>query len=139
MGLLTFAVEKLVVTDRERIVLAMKDIAESVPDKIDHAMTYFDDEYLGWGPGKTGRVTKAAIAVLARSAVQQYKVQNLSLLGRPKIEVSGKFATVEVSTIITYSDEGMVVKRAIAWKLKRVKRPEGWRIERVDLSDKILP
>jgi len=130
----TFAIERLVVTDREQIRLALKDIAESVPaGRIQHAMTYLDDKYFGWGKFKPG----AALAV--KVAVARYDVQKISLLGKPAISLEGKLAECKVSVIITYKFESEPTRHLMAWNVEWIKRPEGWRIQRAEPTTDVMP
>ncbi len=129
----TFALARLVVTDREQIRLALKDIAESVPDgRIEHAMTYLDDKYIGWGKFKPGAV------VAVKFAVARYDIQKVSLLGTPKIEVDGKLAKCKITALITYKFEGEPAKHPMAWRVKWIKRPEGWRIQGAETTTDVM-
>jgi len=129
-----FAMETLVVTDREQIRLALKDIAESVPaGRIEHAMTYLDEKYFGWGKFKPGAVLAAKVA-LAR-----YDIQKVSLFGDPAIEIDGKLAKCKVGAMITYKVKGEPARHPMAWRVKWIKRPEGWRIQQAEPTTDILP
>lgn len=130
----TFAMERLVVTDREQIRLALKDIAESVPaGRIEHAMTYLDDKYAGWGKFKPGAV------VAVKFAVARYGIQKVSLLGTPKIEVDGKLAKCKITALITYKLDGEPTTHPMAWHVKWIKRDEGWRIQGAEPTTDVMP
>ena len=126
--------ETLVVTDREQIRLALKDIAESVPaGRIDHAMTYLDEKYFGWGK------FKPAAALAVKVAVARYDIQKVSLFGDPTIEIDGKLASCRVGAMITYKSEGESTRRPMVWRVKWIKRPEGWRIQQAEPTTDVLP
>lgn len=131
----TFALERLVVTDREQIRLALKDIAESVPaGRIEHAMTYMDDKYHGWGGSKLG------VTLATKVAVGRYSIQKVSLLGTPKIEVEGGLAKCKITALINYKFEGEPTKHLMAWHVKWIKRPdEVWRIEWAEPTTDVMP
>ncbi len=129
-----YTLETLVVTDREQIHLALKDIAESVPaGRREHAMTYLDEKYRGWGKFKPGavRAVKAALAM--------YDVQSIKLLGTPAVEVDGELAQCKVSAIIHYKRDGKPSRYVLAWNVKWIKRPEGWRIRRAEPTADVMP
>ncbi len=129
-----FAVERLVVTDREQIQLALRDIAVSVPaGRIDHAMTYIDENYRGWGKSKPG------VIVAVKLAVANYQVRDIKLMGTPRIEVANKLAECKVSVLILYNFEGTPSKYPMAWNVKWIKRREGWRIEGAEPTTDIVP
>jgi hypothetical protein len=137
-----FAIERLVVTDREQIQLALRDIAASVPaGRIDHAMTYIDDNYHGWGSSRVvpAAAARAVVAAAVKLAVANYQVREIKLAGTPRIEVAGKLAECKVSMLILYSSEGTPSKYPMAWKVKWIKRPEGWRIEGAEPTTDIVP
>lgn len=129
-----FATERLVVTDREQIQLALRDIAASVPaGRVDHAMTYLDEKYMGWGKFKPG------VVLAVKLAVAKYQIQEIRLLGTPPIEVADKLAECKVSAIITYMSEGKPAKYLMAWNVKWIKRPEGWRIQGAEPTTDVVP
>ena len=129
-----FAVERLVVTDCEQIQLALRDIAASVPaGRIDHAMTYLDEKYLGWGKFKPG------VVAAVKLAVAKYQIQEIRLIGRPRIEVANKLAECKVSVLILYNYEGTPTKHVLAWNVKWIKRPEGWRIQGAEPTTDVVP
>jgi hypothetical protein len=138
----TFAIERLVVTDREQIQLALRDIAASVPaGRIDHAMTYLDEKYLGWGRNRVGAAAavRGVVTAAVKSAVANYQVQDISLVGKPRIEVAGPLAECKVTAIITYKSEAAPTKHVMAWNVKWIKRPEGWRIQGAEPTTDVVP
>ena len=129
-----FAIERLVVTDREQIQLALRDIAVSVPaGRIDHAMTYLDEKYRGWGEFKPG------VVLAVKLAVAKYQIQEIRLIGKPPIKVAGKLAECKISAIVLYSFEGTPSKYPMAWNVKWIKRQEGWRIEDAETTTNGVP
>lgn len=131
-----FGLERLVVTDREQIYAALRDIAESVPaGRIDHAVTYLDDSYRGWGAAKRNPRIRALLAKVINEAVARFKVEHIALMGEPKLEFSddladgAKLAKCTVTMVITYTYGGKQAKYPMTWKLDWIKRREGWRIE----------
>jgi hypothetical protein len=136
-----FAIERLVVTDREQIQLALRDIAASVPaGRIDHAMTYIDENYHGWGrPPGTSIPARASLTMAIKAAVADYQVREIKLAGMPRIEVAGKLAQCKVVVVITYVTEGTPTKHVMAWNVKWIKRPEGWRIEGAEHTTDLMP
>jgi len=129
-----FAVERLVVTNREQIQFALRDIAASVPaGRIDHAMAYLDEKYMGWGKFKPG------VVVAVKIAVAKYQIKEVRLIGQPRIEVADKLAEGKVSALITYNNEGNESKYLMAWNVKWIKRPEGWRIQGAEPTTDVVP
>ena len=129
-----FAIERLVVTDREQIELALRDIAASVPaGRIDHAMAYLDEKYMGWGK------FKPVVVVAVKIAVAKYQIKEVRLIGQPRIEVADKLAEGKVSVLILYNYEGTPTKHVLAWNVKWIKRPEGWRIQGAEPTTDIVP
>jgi hypothetical protein len=136
-----FAVERLVVTDREQIQLALRDIASSVPaGRIDHAMTYIDENYRGWGSSRVvpAPAARAVVAAAVKLAVANYQVRYIEI-GKPRIGVTGKLAECKVVAIITYMSEGRLTRHIQAWNVKWIKRPEGWRIEGAEPTTDLMP
>jgi hypothetical protein len=130
----TFAIERLVVTDREQIQLALRDIASSVPaGRIDHAMSYLDEKYLGWGRFRPG------VIAAVKAAVAKYQIREIRLIGKCRIEVADKLANCKVSVLITYNHEGTDSKYPMAWNVKWIKRPEGWRIQGAEPTTDFMP
>ena len=138
----TYTVQKLVVTDREQIRLALYDIADSIADgRVEHAMTYVDDKYIGWGRGTPiGKATRAVMAATVRAAVQKYHIKRIAFLGTPKVEVNGLLANCKLTAVIfTDSSGGESPAPPIGWKLRWIKRDEGWRIEYAERTQDLLP
>ncbi len=141
-----FAIERLVVTDREQIQLALRDIAVSVPaGRIDHAMSYLDENYRGWGRTSAGAspAVRGIVAGAVKLAIANYRIQEIRLLGKPRIEVDGKpaipLAGCKVSVLILYKYEGTPSKHVLAWNVTWIKRPEGWRIESAEPTTDVMP
>ncbi len=136
-----FAIERLVVTDREQIQLALQDIAASVPaGRIDHAMTYVDEKYMGWGRSRVGAAAVRGVVTAAiKLAVANYQVQEIKLVGKPRIEVAGLLAECKVTAVITYTSEGKPTKHVMAWNIKWIKRPQGWRIQGAEPTTDVVP
>jgi hypothetical protein len=136
-----FAIERLVVTDREQIQLALRDIASSVPaGRIDHAMTYLDDKYIGWGSSRVvpAGAARAVVAAAVKLAVANYQVRGIKI-GKPQIKVTGKLAECKVVASITYVSEGSLIPHIQTWKIEWIKRPEGWRIKGAKPTRDLMP
>lgn len=131
-GLLVLAgglvvLERLVVTDREKILLAIDDIAAAVArDDIDAAGRYVDEDFGGW------QGSKRVMLAYGRGVLAQYKVRKVSLSAAPEVHFpQPTVAEVKVRTVVHFPESGQVVRTTpIVWETEWVKRAEGWRVRR---------
>ena len=138
---LVFAVEALVVTDREYITAALQAMAEeaetgSGSDSAEFAAgrKYLDDAVRVDLGGSYGGVnlSKAQTIEAARRVLRQLNVAKVAV---PKlvVEVDGRRAKTHFTTIITFTSKELGEQRtSLIWDLQWTKREDGWRITRVE-------
>lgn len=120
---IVYAVEALVVTDRERIVAATEQIARRVPTEAPAVLQrYLTDDFAGEFRGR--RIDKARAIQAARENVGAYGISEVRI-SRVEVRLSGRFADVEVGTLIVPEGRRPV---PVQWSLSWVKLEEGWRI-----------
>lgn len=113
-----WALSTWVVTDREQIIRATEAIARDVEaGSVAAAEELLDDDYRGW------ESTKAGLLEAGRAALKMYRIEKVGFT-RMEVTVEGTEATLHVGTIITL--EGG--KAGIAWDVRWIKCPVGWRI-----------
>jgi hypothetical protein len=119
--------ERAVVTDRERILLAIDDIAAAVSrGDVDAAGKYVDESFGGW------RGSKSVMLAYGRAVLAQYKVRKVAIAGEVEVHLpQPTVAEVKVRTVV-HLPEGDHVARStpIVWETEWIKRPEGWRVRR---------
>ena len=134
VGLAVFGIATLVVTDREYITNAMRDIAaDCEAGSVEVAGTYLDataivdlpDPYGGMELGRA----KALSAI--RLALKVTRVREVRYL-RLTVEVNGEKAKVHASTLVQFGrSTGDGGATGLIWNLEWVETPDGWRIVRV--------
>ncbi len=85
------------------------------------------------------RKNKAKLLGRAEDLSRQRHFKSVKIK-RCRIDVSGRRAEMEITTVIHLSDNsggGGVV--CLLWKVNWVKRPEGWRIERLSDPTSVVP
>jgi len=122
----TFAVERLVVTDRERILAAAGEIARDIErGSLASAEECLDDGFGGYWP------TRAIALAAGRAAIAQYRFDRVRVVN-PKVEVSGTRAAMHAMTIVSISaGEAAGNRVCLVWDILWIKRPAGWRIFRM--------
>jgi hypothetical protein len=119
----------LVVTDRERIVAALKDIAASA-EAGDLTAAAGDLDPTCVGVDRSGDAIPApALIALGQRALRTYPVQRVRLRNMVT-DIAGANATTRLSTEVTFRTGE---RFRLNWKVQWAKRPAGWRITAVDL------
>jgi len=133
-----FALERAVVTDRERIRMALDDIARCVQTgDIDAASEYLDPKFTGWGVGAL-RMGRAATVLAIKGYRSAYGIAQVKYVGdRPVTLLDKDRAEGTVQTVVIYGTGDRTGRVLLAWKLEWVKRPEGWRIRRAERTDSL--
>jgi hypothetical protein len=133
-----FALERAVVTDRERIRLALDDIARCVQaGDIDGASEYLDPKFTGWGVGAL-RMGRAATVLAIKGYRSAYGIARVQYVGDRPVKLLDKDrAEGTVQTMVFYGTGDQPGRVMLAWKLEWVKRPEGWRIRRAERTDNL--
>jgi len=126
-------VEHLVVTDRERIVAALHEIAKAVETRqLDRAAEYVDEDYGGW------KLTRKALIAAGKLAVRTYDIREVRFVGQPTVDLRGAAgADCRVRTVVHRGEAGRPVP--LSWELEWIKRPGGWRIRRARPSFDPMP
>lgn len=134
-----FAIETLVVTDREQIAAALYEMAtrvqgpgrpaerlEAVERTLDDTVIVDMSELFGQVDMGKEQALDAGRAVLAADTLKSVQVVRLT------ITVDGRRARSDFTTIVRYDTRDLGVQPgAIAWRAGWVKRKAGWRIIRV--------
>jgi GNAT superfamily N-acetyltransferase len=136
MGAGLYAVERAVVTDRERIRLALDDIARCVQaGDLDGASVYLDEKFTGWGVGAL-RMGRAATVLAIKGYRSAYGIARVRYVGDRPVTLTGKDrAEGVVQTMVFYGTGDPPGRVLLAWKLEWVKRPEGWRIRQAERTE----
>lgn len=122
LAVAVWALATWVVTDREQIIRAAERIArDAEAGSVAAAEELLDDDYRGWMGAKAG------LLEAGRAALRMYRIKKVGFT-RVEVTVEGTEATLHLGTIITLV-EGKV---GLAWNVRWVKRPSGWRIIGVD-------
>jgi len=123
---LVFLLPMLVKTDREQIVLAVKEIAVDVEaGSADKGAFYLDESYRGF------HGSKPALVMFADLAIKRYKIGNVRIQ-KLKVDVEDSRAKSRIVTILDFAAEGMEGKTSIIWNLHWIKREDGWRIIEIE-------
>jgi hypothetical protein len=118
-----FALSSLVVTQREEIIAAAKEIAEDLTSGGYAALERYLDEGFA-GRFEAVDIDKAAAVEAARTNIRSYGVSQV-LVKRTDVQVEGSYATMDVQTLIVWGDGR---RTPIHWTLLWARLPEGWRI-----------
>ena len=120
-----FAMEKLVVTDREQITAAMHEIARDVQaGSFDKAAAYLDEDLTGDYGGK------AEAAEHGRKMLKAWKIRSVRFM-KPRIEIDAPRADLRVTTVVELDTPAGPTRTAMAWDIAWTKRDQGWRIRNV--------
>lgn len=134
LGLAAYAAERLVVTDREQIVINANEIARRIVAKdLDGIRDYLDEKILVELPvlGSDTATRDEAIAV-GKAYVGQNPLQKIAMV-RPKVEVGKGSANMEVATTLRFSGGEMKGQTAgVAWRLRWIKKDERWIIHQAE-------
>jgi len=126
LAVAVFAMERLVVTDREQILQAMQDIAGHIEAGSFDPVAEHIDEQLTGAYGDKGQVVQAGRRILTL-----YDIKSLRYLN-PRVDVAGDQAVLRVTTVIVFQRQAAGGRTAMSWRLRWIKRSGGWRILEVD-------
>lgn len=128
LGGIVGLVAHLVVTDREIIIAAAKDIAQCVQDKqYDRILPHIDEDFRGRILDR--RISKGTIAAIARSSVRQHSVLTIKFT-RGEVEINGDTAEMDCRTMIIYGKEN--AKSPLSWDVTWIKRDDRWLVKSLD-------
>jgi hypothetical protein len=133
LGGAVFALDSLVVTDREELQKAVRQIADAFEQRrVDTVLDYLDDEYSGFAGNKAQAVDRA------RSELRLERIESIRL-SYNQLTVRERFAEMTVTSVIktTSSAGGRAV--ALQWKVEWVKRSAGWRIIHISPPTPVIP
>jgi hypothetical protein len=126
VGVLLIVVQALVVTDREAIQQTLREAASAVQAGDVPALgEQIDEAFSAQGMDKQ--------QLLARSnqMLQRWQVNSARLSGF-RIEVDGDEATVSFRVLCDLRSDSWVQDNTLSlWRLRCVRRPEGWKVQRV--------
>ena len=125
LAVVVAGVAHFVVTDREQIIAAARDIAEAVEaDQYDRIPEHLDDEFSARVAMLTA--TKDDVIAAGRQRVRQYNIVSIVFHGM-KIEATGDRATMHVTTILRGGDEGRQ-RTSLIWDVTWIDRDDRWRV-----------
>ncbi len=120
-------VAHLVVTDRERIIAAVKDIARSVESgQLQQLPDHLDRDFTARLEGL--RVGKRQVVALCNSRISRWRIRRVSF-AKMKVEVASEEAKMHVVTILTYGEDSR--RTPLIWDAVWIKRGGSWLILRV--------
>jgi len=128
LGLGVAVVAKLVVTDREQIAGAARQIADAAGTGDFQVISkYIDDTFLAdLNPYGRGGYTKENVVAMVQGDVDRYGVTKVSIT-RSEIEVTGRTAAMHVQTVIHCGGESGY-KSPFIWDVRWIKRDDGWKV-----------
>ena len=134
VALAIFGISRLVVTDREYIANAMREIADDCgAGSVETAGTYLDAAAIVDLPDPYGGVELSRDKALAggRLALKAMRVREVRYI-RLAVDVDGEKAKVHTSTLIQFGrSTGKGETTGLIWNLEWAQTPDGWRIVRV--------
>ncbi|MFP4053592.1 MAG: nuclear transport factor 2 family protein [Phycisphaerae bacterium] len=127
VGLGLFALERVVQTDREKILAAAEEIASAasgeadLADVLDQRLRRSDEFRAAVGPMPVERdeIIEMARTRLHRADVREVRVQ------RPEVTVEGDRAKMNVATVIFFGEDR---RDALIWDLVWIREEGRWRI-----------
>ncbi|HDY64916.1 MAG TPA: hypothetical protein ENH84_01630 [Phycisphaerae bacterium] len=133
LGGIVFALDSVIVTDREQIRQTVREIAvEFAQGSFDTARKTIDEDYYGL------RNNKAGLLAFGEAESKRERVKSVKIT-RCRINVVGRRAEMKITTVIHLSDEMGGGAVSFLWKVNWVKRPEGWRIEKLSNPTNVIP
>ncbi len=119
----TFAVSRMVVTERERIIIA----AEEIADDLTTGRTEAVEKYLHENFTSRRWPDRARALSAARRAIEDYGVSRVKVF-RIKVEVSDGRAKSAAGTVIEYDTRFGAGKSALDWRINWIRTDSGWKI-----------
>ena len=143
IGAGVYVLERAVVTDREQIRAALDEMAaaaarqdmDAIARHVDEKFRVFDS-YVGRGLGK------AATLLAARGALAMWSIREVRFVGDPEddLQIDGRsHAEGTVRTTLLYGKGKLPRRYYRAWRLEWVRRADGWKLRRAELSDDVMP
>jgi hypothetical protein len=127
LGGTVFAVETLVVTDREKIMGTVREIASDYQrGGLNAARLYLYDGYEGFGGDKDSLLSQA-------ENVQSIKLTN------PRLTVSEQRAELWITSVVRLSDDLGGGTLSFRWCVSWIRLLEGWKIDRVNTPEPVVP
>ena len=127
---LTFLVERVVLTDREKIVRAAEDIAHAVETgRTEEIPRYLDGKFVARLRGLP--VIKPAVVAVCRSETSAWGIVGVSL-HNVQVQVTGMQAKMHVNSIISFGEGGRQ-RTGIIWDVLWIKRGQEWLV--LEVSD----
>jgi len=129
-----FLIARAVVTDREQIIQAIREIARDVESGgVEKLKIHLDDDFAGDFGSKDDAIRAAA------GAVRTYNIKYIRV-GKPVVKVSGDQATMRLATVVQFSAGGVSGQTSLLWNVRWIKRGlKAWRIQEVDRPKQGLP
>lgn len=126
---IVLVVSTLVVTDREQILAAARDIATNF-ERGDMAeiVRHLDEDFTATLEGQT--IGKPAVEAVCSRARQRYSITEIRF-HRPQVQVNGGSAAMSLITIIKFEFEGASGLTSLRWEIRWVKKGGSWKILRV--------
>jgi len=118
-------VAHLVVTDREQILRAARDIAQAVEtNQLERIPAHLDDDFISNVPRM--RLTKADVLAAFRTETKKHAIRGVKF-GRTTVEIAGREAEMHTVTVIIYGEKGEG-RLWMIWDVLGFKRAGGWKI-----------
>ncbi len=118
-------VEQLVVTDKEQIVSAARDITEAIESReLERIPEHLDEKFVARLRGM--RIGRDEVVAVCNARISRWNISGVSF-GKHDVEVTGSQATMHVVTILSYGEEGSS-RTSLIWDIIWVKRDGRWRI-----------
>ena len=120
----------MVVTDREQITASAREIARCIETgQTAQIARHLDDAFTASLHRQTLR--KGQVQAVADLQRDTYRITRIELRGLA-VALDGDRADMRVLTAVHGSWEGLAAGRSIAWLLRWVKTPQGWRLLRAE-------
>ncbi len=117
-------VEQLVVTDKEQIVAAARDIAEAIESReLERIPEHLDEKFSARVQGV--QRDRDEVVAVCNALISRWNITGIGF-GRTDVEVTGSEAKMQLKTIFTYGEEG--IRTSLIWDIIWIKRDGRWRI-----------
>jgi len=125
-AMVVFTVERLVVTDREKIASATAEIARAIETRQFGLISRcVDTEFSAQLPVIDRRI-KANVVSACKETAEEFNVTKV-VAGRMEVDVSGRQAAMRVSTMVHWGPGGRQ-RALLVWDVRWIKRPDGWKV-----------
>ena len=129
LGVALLAMSTLVVTDREQIIAAAKEIAADLSRGNGDALeTYLDEKFVVRFEGFP--VTRGLVLKLVESQKNKYSIGEIEIVSSTVDIEPGGYATMHVTTHMTGRDRdlGAAFSGRVQFVVKWIKRADGWKV-----------